>query len=161
MRGWLALLASVSTLTACSKAGLLVDEVDRYADAVAAACASFCRCPANLGFETTQECMSDPEVGTLDEGQKRCMVDAFAQDEEAALAYLECMIPVERGFARCMVESPDCADMIYAMDHCVARYTEDAELCDSLPEDVRYEFMACWSASLRADELLELASMPG
>ena len=157
MRAWIGPLVAL-LLAACSQDGPLVAAVDRYAAVVAATCAAFCRCPANLGFETSQACMRDPEVGVLDEARKRCMVDALAQDEEASIDYLECMIPVERGLARCMVESPDCADMVYAMEYCVARYAEDSEACDSLPESIHAAFMACWSSRSRQDELLELAS---
>jgi hypothetical protein len=142
-------------LVACTEDDSLENLVDRYVAVVTATSSAFCRCPNSLGFETSEECMEDPVIGIIDEQRRNCIVDALEQDEEAARHHLECLIPVEQDFARCLTQTPDCVDLPFTLEDCLDRYADDAAQCGELPESIADAFMACWSSSSRDAVLVD------
>lgn len=152
VRSFVALLGLVS-LAACVADSPLRVAYDDYLDALADTSAALCRCPAAFGYGSVAACMDDPELGPPDAAQRECMLDVLARDE-AALPYLACASAAEHALARCLMTSPDCADMPDAVYACVERDLVARERCATQAPALDEVLARC--SSLARVELIEL-----
>ncbi len=153
MRSFVALLG-LTSLVACVADSPLLVAYDDYLDALADTSAALCRCPAAFGYGSVEACMDDPELGPPDATRRECMLDELARDDAAALPYLACASAAEHALARCLMTSPDCADMPDAVYACVERDLDARERCAMPAPELDAALARC--SSLARVELIEL-----
>lgn len=144
----------LASLVACVGDEPLQLALDDYADALAETAAALCRCPAAFGHASVAACLADPELGPLDAERRECMLDVLARDEAAALDYLACASAAEHAFARCLMTSPDCADMPELVYACVDQDLDAHARCAMQAGELDAALARC--SSLARVELIEL-----
>lgn len=99
-----------------------------------------CDCFEQLGHESRGEC--EDARGFIGPSRERCIKDAYADDEAASQAYLECIVPLEREFTACLDMRVTCDDVNSAQP-CIDDYDIGARDCIQLPANVERELDAC------------------
>lgn len=98
------LLVAVGLLGGCGPD--ISAEVAAYADLVNEGRMATCVCFNDLGFDTMVSC--EGAQGEISEDDEKCMLDAFAGEEDGAKAYLDCVAPVLEQYTQCIADDPGC-----------------------------------------------------
>jgi len=111
-----------------------VDELQSQVDVI-------CDCWNDWGLESRSSC----EVDALAIGpsQVRCMKNAYAQDPEISIDYLECIVPLEREYTTCINQRLECYDVDSA-DPCYDDYLVGLDDCIGLPTNITRDLDACF-----------------
>jgi hypothetical protein len=134
--------ALLLSLLACTEEHSNSELVDRYVAALNTESAALCRCAAGFSeFSSTDECLSAPLFGLVDDERRTCLLESVERDE-AVRDYLECMIPVEQDLAYCVVQRLDCGESGLGIEPCLAPYFGDRQTCQAM--DVSIELDFCW-----------------
>ncbi|MEM7154154.1 MAG: hypothetical protein AAF799_15000 [Myxococcota bacterium] len=100
-----------------------------------------CDCWQDIGFESRTDCQD--EVLELGPAQVRCIKDAYAEDAETAIDYLECIVPLEREYTACIDQRLECSDFS-AGDACSDDYGVGLDTCIQLPRTITRDLDACF-----------------
>jgi hypothetical protein len=72
----------------------------------------------------------------------RCIKDAYAEDPDAAIDYLECVVPLEREYTACIEQRLECTDLS-AGDPCGDDYAVGMDTCIQLPRTNTRDLAIC------------------
>ncbi|MCA9705938.1 MAG: hypothetical protein KDK70_08835 [Myxococcales bacterium] len=115
--------------------------VDRQVDELHQQSAVLCDCWSDFGFESRSGC--EGEVLAIGPAQVRCLKDAFTQDPEVSLDYLECIVPLEQEYTACIDQRLECSDSS-ASDACIEDYSVGLDACIGLPSAITRDLDACF-----------------
>lgn len=110
-----ALAIAATHLTACHFDGTAYDPLlvraNEWIDAQNEASAISCECSATQALTNASACAA---AEAIDPERRRCMLEALARDADGSVAYLECVLPLERDLTECLdtnlrCEAPDSA----------------------------------------------------
>jgi len=100
-----------------------------------------CDCWEERGFESRTSCHNG--ILVIGPAQVRCIKDAYAQDADIALDYLECMVPLEREYTECVDERLECSDS--SSEHvCSDDYDLGRDSCIGLPPKITRDLFTCF-----------------
>jgi hypothetical protein len=127
-----ACLAAAIAASGCRPEPTVGQLVDEYALAVNESIDIICDCWAEFGLDSKRQCTSGSE---LLPSTRRCLVDAYARDPEAARAYLECYNGLFEDYNDCMDSRLQCSNGD-SIDSCGEDFDVGAQYCIELPPSV-------------------------
>jgi hypothetical protein len=136
-----AALLSTMTLAACGDDAGVTELVDAFVDERNAQAEVFCDCHEELGYSDRGTCLR--ANGQVLPSQRRCIIEAFERNESASKDYLECYLPLEEEFRRCMDDRLTCGDF-EAVRPCIDDYDIGARDCIALPAAIERAYMDCF-----------------
>jgi hypothetical protein len=134
-------LLALSSLACAEKEAPVSELVDAVVDELNSQVTIACDCYAEAGYASASECETD--LGFIGPSQRRCVIEAYQEDEAAARSYLECLHPLEVEYTACTDERLDCSDFTSA-DVCGTDYSVGFEECIQLPQSVIRDLEACF-----------------
>lgn len=134
-------LLALSSLACAEKDQPISELVDAAVDEVNNQATIICDCFAELGYASTTEC--ETAVGFVGPSQRRCVIDAYAQDEGAAREFLGCIQPLEEEYTACADMRLDCSDFT-TLDACNTDYQVGYDECIQLPQSIVRDLEACF-----------------
>ena len=137
---WLASLLVLSSF-ACAKEEPISDLVDKVIDELKAQATIICDCHEQLGYASISEC--ETAYGYIGPAQRRCVIEAYQQDESAARDYAECVTPLEQEYTACANMRLDCSDLT-SLDPCGDDYQVGLDQCIQLPQSIVRDLEACF-----------------
>lgn len=140
MRRFMSITLLVASL-GCSKEEPVSEIVDDVIAELNEQISIICDCHTELGYASASECETD--FGYIGPSQRRCVIDAYGQDEEAARDYLECIRPLEKEYTACANTRLDCSDFT-TLEACDTDYSVGLDQCITLPESIERDLEACF-----------------
>lgn len=101
----------------------------------------FCDCWEDYGYRSRSECNDDAFV--LGPSQVRCIKDAYAQDPQVAVDYLECIVPLEQEYTACVNQRLECSDGL-STDPCGEDFSVGHDNCIGLPSAITRDLDTCF-----------------
>jgi len=142
-RNLLLSLLAACTLAACKEPSneKLMNALDDYEYERDGNRALVCTCPAELDYATSDEC--EQAQVALGPDQKDCIADAFADHDQLAVDYFECIVPIEQAVRDCLSERLGVCEANWFVPCDVIRNTRVSEECPSLPSEVASAYALC------------------
>jgi len=100
-----------------------------------------CDCWEDIGYASRPSCEND--FFAPGPSQTRCIEDAYAQDQQTAIEFLECIVPLEREYTTCVNARLECSDF-NSGDPCFDDYDVGLDTCIGLPPAITRDLDACF-----------------
>ncbi|MEM9458800.1 MAG: hypothetical protein AAGF11_31775 [Myxococcota bacterium] len=99
-----------------------------------------CDCWADFGHTSRSNCENNALA--IGPSEVRCTKEAYAQEPDIALDYLNCVVPLEREYTTCINQRLDCSDP-NSQDPCLDDYRIGMDSCIVLPPTITRDLDIC------------------
>lgn len=134
-------LLALSSLACAEKEAPISELVDALVDEGNGQATIICDCFAELGYASATEC--ETEFGFVGPSLRRCIIEAYEQDEDAARDYLECLQPLSEEYTTCANTRLDCSDFT-TLDVCNTDYDLGLAECIQPPQSIVRDIELCF-----------------